>query len=350
MVRLVLALVAAMLAMGPAAAWAAEEPEKPLLTLVAEANQRIADLRQNAALTSAQKDLKIAKEVADLKTLAESKVWAVDASVVDVTKATAPGTYHLIVDAPPVGIEKLDMQEVLTDQFIMGLAKGVKLKVFMRLTAAEQANALKLAVTAAGLDEKKLPKAGAPLPPATGKTAAWATPAPGKPVIRVACGASMDDKDAAGMTWEADQPYGPGKTWGYVPTAGGATSTRVYSGGGMGLAPGMGPEASASRFSSERYTYKPLTYQFDVPLGKYTVQLGFCERFVPKEGARVFSVDVPGTPGWKDLDVFKEAGGSGKDLILTFTGVKVLTGKLPIALIANGSPGATISRIQITQE
>jgi hypothetical protein len=342
MVRLVLALVAAMMAVGPAAR-AAEEPEKPLLALVAEANKRIADLRQDAALTSAQKDLKIAKEAADLKTLAESKVWAVEASVVDVTKATAPGTYHLIVDAPSVGIEKLDMQEVLTDQFIMGLAKGVKLKVFMRLTAAEQTDGVKLAVTAAGLDEKKLPKPGVPLPPASGKTATWATPAPGKQVIRVACGASAEDKDAAGMTWAADQAYGTGKTWGYVQAAGGTTSTRLYSGG-------SGPETSASRFSSERYTYKPLTYQFDVPLGKYTVQLGFCERFAPKEGGRVFSVDVPGTPGWKDLDVFKEAGGSGKDLILTFSGVKVLTGKLPIGLIANGPPGAMISRIQITQE
>jgi hypothetical protein len=74
--------------------------------------------------------------------------------------------------------------------------------------------------------------------------------------------------------------------------------------------------------------YGNFSYAIPVAPGRYTVTLRFAERYFGAAnsvgggaGSRIFHVFCNGESMLKNLDVFKEAGGSGRALEKTFTGV-----------------------------
>ena len=95
--------------------------------------------------------------------------------------------------------------------------------------------------------------------------------APGKLVIRVNCGAKEEYKDLSGVVWSADQMYSKDKKWG---ASGNASRTDTRQGVTI-----VGTDAPGI-YLCERSNLA--NYQFDVPAGKYTVRLHFCETW---EGA-----------------------------------------------------------------
>ena len=75
--------------------------------------------------------------------------------------------------------------------------------------------------------------------------------------------------------------------------------------------------------------YGNFSYAIPVAPGRYTVKLRFAERYFGTAnsmgggpGSRIFHVFCNGEALLKNLDVFKEAGGAGRALEKTFTGVK----------------------------
>jgi hypothetical protein len=152
-----------------------------------------------------------------------------------------------------------------------------------------------------------------------------AAPAPvARTAIRVNCGATESYTDKAGNTWAADQEWAAGRTWG---ADGGLTVDRT----GLGITGTDAPHV----YELERYSMD--AYKFTVPNGKYTVRLHFCETFegITAAAQRVFSVSIAGREVLKDLDIFKEAGGSLKPLVKEFKGVSVENGQLVIGFTPN---------------
>lgn len=108
-------------------------------------------------------------------------------------------------------------------------------------------------------------------------------------------------------------------------------------------------------FSFERYG----NFDYLIPLaqGAYTVTLGLAETwFGPKypggggPSDRIFDVSANGMPLVKNLDVYREAGGSGKVLFKTFHGVHPdADGKLRLAFAASRN-NAMVNTIQIEDE
>ena len=86
-------------------------------------------------------------------------------------------------------------------------------------------------------------------------------------------------------------------------------------------------------YQSERYSMTKFTQQ--LPNGKYTVKLHFCETFegITGPGQRVFSFDVAGHP-YKDFDVWVKAGGPQRAYIESVP-VDVTNGTLEITFTEN---------------
>lgn len=68
----------------------------------------------------------------------------------------------------------------------------------------------------------------------------------------------------------------------------------------------------SERWENE-YAAQPMRYNIPVTPGVYTVRMAFSENYPQSQqtGARVFHVVVEGILAFKDLDIFKEAGGRG---------------------------------------
>ncbi len=141
-----------------------------------------------------------------------------------------------------------------------------------------------------------------------------------KVVFRVSAGAEKEYVDRTGLSWLADQEYGPGKTWGAV---GGTTLWRDTL-----KSPPPGP--SPDMYITERYSMK--AYRFDVPNGRYAVRLHFIETYEEHSmpGQRIFSVSIQGKEVLTDFDILKEAGGFAKPVVREFGDVEVIDGKLMI--------------------
>ena len=159
-----------------------------------------------------------------------------------------------------------------------------------------------------------------------------------KVAIRVNCGATESYTDKAGNTWAADQLWETGRTWG---AEGGLTVDR----GSLAITGTDAPRV----YELERYSMS--SYKFTVPNGKYVVRLHFAETYdgITAAGQRVFSVSLAGREVLKDLDVFKEAGGSLKPLVKEFKGVSVENGQLVVGFTA-GVQNAEINGIEIATE
>jgi hypothetical protein len=141
--------------------------------------------------------------------------------------------------------------------------------------------------------------------------------------MRVNCGGA-EFKDSKDRVWLADQEMAQGKTWGADD---GMTSDRE----GVGV---TGTDI-VKIYETERYSMG--SYTFAIPNGPYTIRLHFCETYdgIIAAGERVFSVGLQGKTILKDLDVFKDAGGSLKPLVKEFKGVSVTDGKLVIGFTPN---------------
>lgn len=154
-----------------------------------------------------------------------------------------------------------------------------------------------------------------------GLPAAAATSVP----LRVHCGGA-NYTDTKGNVWQADFGFQEGKA---------ETNTGAISG-----------TPDPTLFST--YHWDPGTYTFQIPNGKYQVNLYFVETTPGDEkiGARIFNVYVQGTIVFPSLDVFSEAGGANIALIKSTTAT-VTNGTLKVGFgyASGGEP--EVSAIEI---
>jgi len=141
-----------------------------------------------------------------------------------------------------------------------------------------------------------------------------------KIALRVNAGADKPYTDSKGTVWLPDQEYKEGAKYGAL---GGKVTTRTA----LAAIPGS---KDSPLYLAERYGMD--AYRFDVPNGKYTVRLHFCETYerINAPGQRVFSVAIQGKPALADFDPLKEAGKFAAPVVKEFKGVVVADGKLMI--------------------
>lgn len=123
--------------------------------------------------------------------------------------------------------------------------------------------------------------------------------------LRVHCGGAQYT-DTKGNIWQPDFGFKEGES---------LTNTGAISG-----------TPDPALFTT--YRWDPGTYSFQIPNGKYQVNLYFVEGTPSYEkiGARVFNVLVQGSEAFPSLDVFSEAGGANLALI-----------KSTMATVSNGT-------------
>lgn len=124
--------------------------------------------------------------------------------------------------------------------------------------------------------------------------------------------------DTAGNLWSADT--------GYYNTGSVATSTATVSG-----------TADPTLFKTERYdppAGSEMVYTFAVPNGSYLLKLYFAETYASTKGAglRVFDVNVQGALAIDNVDIFAQAGGGDKALVLQ-TAASVSNGQLTLGFV-----------------
>ena len=145
------------------------------------------------------------------------------------------------------------------------------------------------------------------------------------PAIRIDAGAKAPFVDADGNTWQADAGF-----------SGGGMVDR----GNIQIANTRNP----AMYRTEHWGMN----QFSMPVknGRYKVLLHFAETFpeITAAGQRVFTMKVEDQE-IKDLDVFKEAGGSAKALVKTIP-VTISDGKLDITFTF-GEQNPEINGIEI---
>jgi len=133
-----------------------------------------------------------------------------------------------------------------------------------------------------------------------------------KPPIEffVNCGADTDYVDSFGRRWLADRKYTAGK-WGHV-------------GGTLVWATGRSIQGTddGGLYKTQRYgAGGSFGYRFDVPNGRYQVELRFAEIYstLDEAGERVFDVQIEGQTVLNDFDVVEQAQGQYRALIRRFT-------------------------------
>jgi hypothetical protein len=131
-----------------------------------------------------------------------------------------------------------------------------------------------------------------------------------KPAIEVFvnCGADAHYVDSFGRHWSADREYTAG-SWGYVS-------------GTLAWATGREIEGTEDGrlYQTQRYgDGGSFAYRFDVPNGRYEVELRFAEIFFDEPGERIFDVWIEGQTLLDDFDVVDQAEGPFRALIRTFT-------------------------------
>src|ERR1017187_5886623 len=132
--------------------------------------------------------------------------------------------------------------------------------------------------------------------------------------LRIKAGTTESLKDADGNTWLPEQGFTDGDTVDRPDLQIENTKTPAL-------------------YRSEHYSMSK--FSVNVPNGKYTVKLHFCETFegIEGPGQRVFSFNVMGHE-FKDFDVWVKAGGPRKAYVETVN-VDVTGGKLEINFTSN---------------
>lgn len=111
--------------------------------------------------------------------------------------------------------------------------------------------------------------------------------------LAVNVGSTSQYIDAAGLVWEADQPSARG-AWGCTGGAPASTNRNILG------------SADDPLYQSVRQGIT--SCRFDVPDGRYEVELRFAEHYSQQPGERVFSVSLNGNSVIANLDLVKERG------------------------------------------
>ncbi len=174
--------------------------------------------------------------------------------------------------------------------------------------------------------------------PATAPAAAPSAPGtafrfPPAAEIAVNVGATWQFIDRAGVTWEPDRAYTPG-SWGWV--GGGApasTNHRIYDTADDPLLQTAREGAAA--------------WRFDVPDGRYEVELRFVETLHDNPGERVFDVDVNGLTLAERLDLAAVPGRWHARTVVVE--VDAADGHGIVAKLSARAGTTTISAIRVTR-
>jgi hypothetical protein len=142
--------------------------------------------------------------------------------------------------------------------------------------------------------------------------------------IRIRAGWPASWADSGGRRWQADAYF----------TEGNALVRRTNP-----ARESDGPEGDLPLYSSERWGH--FSYTVPVAEGKYRVILKFCEgHYGPRNtgvggiGSRVFDVYCNGAALLRNFDIVKEAGGEGRPLDRTFSGIRpTAQGKIVLTFV-----------------
>jgi beta-galactosidase len=150
--------------------------------------------------------------------------------------------------------------------------------------------------------------------------------------LTIDAGSNSRYLDETGTLWEPDQAYLHG-SWGFI--GGKAVKTAQNIAGT--------DDDRLYQLSREGLT----SYRFDVPEGRYRVELLFCEPTYTEQGKRVFSVSINGKPVIRDLDLAKEHG-AAKPLKQSFE--IQTTGNIGLEINFSATAGSPIiSAVRITR-
>ncbi|KGE14991.1 malectin domain-containing carbohydrate-binding protein [Sphingobacterium deserti] len=131
-------------------------------------------------------------------------------------------------------------------------------------------------------------------------------------LYRVNCGGDTYT-DTFGQIWKADQAHDTSSAWGSYSWADDYEIASFFASQRRTFDPIKGT-ADWSLFQSFRYGLDKLGYRFDMPNGKYRVELYFSEPWVgtggggDATGMRLFDVALNGETVEHDLDIWKEVG------------------------------------------
>jgi len=130
--------------------------------------------------------------------------------------------------------------------------------------------------------------------------------------LRIRAGWTSSWQDSGGQQWQADSYFFGGNALVRTTNPAGQSSPAATD---MGL------------YASERWGN--FSYALPVADGRYRLTLKFCEGHYGKRntgigglGSRVFDVYCNGVALMRDFDIFKEAGGEGRRLDRTFSGIR----------------------------
>lgn len=186
----------------------------------------------------------------------------------------------------------------------------------------------------------------------------------GKLVIRANLGCVADYTDLSGVVWSADRMY-PKKQGGKQTTeAQPAQKPGEIVWGGLGGEPhggrqhtrtGLVIQGTDAPFIYDSERDKEGQFQFDVPNGKYTVRIHFCETWEggKNKGARPFAIDLQGKTVVPSMEIAQDAGGWMKPLVKEFKDVEVTDGKLLISPHGNfggNDKHASIEAYEVIQQ
>jgi hypothetical protein len=108
-------------------------------------------------------------------------------------------------------------------------------------------------------------------------------------------------------------------------------------------------------YASERWGH--FSYAVPVAKGRYRVTLKFCEGHYGRRnigvgglGSRVFDVYCNGVALLRDFDIFKQAGGEGRPLDRTFSGIRpTAQGKIVLTFVPI-SGMACVNGIEVVED
>ena len=156
--------------------------------------------------------------------------------------------------------------------------------------------------------------------------------------IRIRAGWTSSWQDSAGQQWQADSYFLGGNAL--------VRTTNPVRDNAMPL--------DAAMYGSERWGH--FSYALPVPDGRYKLALKFCEGHYGRRntgvgglGSRVFDVYCNGVALLRDFDIYKEAGGEGRPLERTFSGIRpTAQGKIVLTFVPVRGM-ACINGIEITE-
>ncbi len=171
-------------------------------------------------------------------------------------------------------------------------------------------------------------------------------------LYRVNCGGS-DFVDTNGQRWSADHDFAEGDPWGARSWGGEYDDVPERFGSQREMSDAVVGTNDEALFQTYRYGREKLSYRFKVPqtAADYRVELFFTEPWYGRGGGdctgwRLFDVAVNGGTVLRDLDVWKESGGSAHALKKVVT-ARAKGGWLEISFPRVASYEAVISGIAI---